>query len=205
MKKIFLSTAIALLFLQSCKDEDVSPTTSAPAISIVTSPGSYWVYQWYDIDTAGNETINRYSDSIYIAGDTAINGNLYVIFTGTELGSPNVSYLRDSASYVVASTGKILWNTSKIGEISTYTNDIITATSSTSNLSKNVQVAGENYTAIERMTTYCKTNGSPMNPCEQCSTFKAYFANGIGEVMRQTAYIGSCNKLERRLVRYEIK
>lgn len=204
MKNLIL-ILVVVFTIQSCKDDDTPPEISTPNAGLVTTQGSYWVYLWYNIDTAENETIGFNRDSIYIAGDTAIYGNTYTIYRGMDDGRQRTRFLRDSSGFIVSSDGNIEWNMNNTGEISSSTEDRFLLTTKITNLSQNIEVLGSNLAAVELTTTMCRIDGQPMTPCEQCQTEKSYYVPRIGEVFEQTAYVGSCSKIEKRLVKYEIK
>lgn len=210
MKNTILITLLVLISLQSCKDDDDQPTMKIPNAGLVTTPNSYWVYDWYQIDSFGIETSHPVQDSIYIAGDTLLNGNTYVIYKGTELGSPQIKILRDSSGFIVDHQGVIIWNINSISQIADNTTQYgIKSTSSMTNLSSSVTVGAGTFNTIEKTTRFCYEDGKPFTVCNQCWDSKSYFSDGIGEISLQTAYIGTINKectyLERRLIKYRIK
>ena len=206
MKHIFVITSILFLILPSCKDDDCPPDLDSPSnTNLVTTAGSYWVYQWYDIDTSGTKTIRDDRDSVFVAGDTTIRNFEYTIYSGTELGSQQTRFLRDSSGFIIDSRGNQIWNTNSTGEFTSSKNFDVNTTASITNLSHSIDVLGETHNAIERITQACRVDGEPITACDTCQTTQAYYVKSIGEVLNSTAFIGSCNKLEKRLIKYEIK
>ena len=115
---------IAAIIFTGCEkdDEDKNPceTTTRNSDSsgdssgngdeqfvFVTSVGSYWVYDWYEVDyLTGVSAPTDRRDSIWIAGDTIINGNQYHIQKGTWFSSSvSTSIQRDSSGYIVNHNG----------------------------------------------------------------------------------------------------
>ena len=84
---------IVLFLIQSCKDKECEPTSVNPSIHLVTTVGSFWLYDWYSIDSLGNEKILR-TDSTYIAGDTVINGKTNIIKKHDGFNNHRVKNLR---------------------------------------------------------------------------------------------------------------
>lgn len=204
MKSIF-SILLIIFILQSCKDKDCEPIATQPSIKLVSTAGSYWLYDWYSIDTLGNEKFLR-TDSTYIAGDTIINGNNYLIKKGNGFNNNRVNYLRDSIGFVVNVEGDILWNKNSIGIIRTTNESEINLEWSMTSLSSNIMVPAGTFSTIERTTKACYNNGQPLTPCDTCQEEQAYFSEGLGVVFERTAYIGifNCSYLEGRLRKYVI-
>ncbi len=114
MKNLFVLFAIAfsLLLVSSCCKDD-NDIDTAPQVSqlqhLPLKTGNYWVYNTYEIDTLGNETVISTVDSTIISGDTIINGLTYYILKGNYAGGQTriLDILRDSSGYLVNNKGKI--------------------------------------------------------------------------------------------------
>lgn len=134
-KLIWLVLPIAIgasLSLASCKkddvDDEVTPSsescTSDPTSSVVPSTnyhplsiGSYWIYEWVQIDTLGNETPMNQIDTVTVIGDTVINGNTYAELYGTWLSpQPRYWYKRDSAGYLITNFGGAIFTTTSTSD-----------------------------------------------------------------------------------------
>jgi hypothetical protein len=207
MKNIILLSACVIFILQACKHENISPDVSTPSIALVASPGSYWVYDWYKIDSSGNETYFD-NDSVYVQGDTTILNHTYIIYKGTDLSSPKTEFLRDSLGYLVTSTGRILWNKNDIGTIEYVKFSDFNISYAITNLAANVSTTVGDFTGIQKSRTACYLDKTPFTPCDHCYTDFTYYVEGLGVVLEQTAYLGevnrNCTYLEKRLVRYQI-
>lgn len=116
-----------LTLLYSCKKDDpaVDPPTPPPAALEVSSfsqldSGNYWVYQREQVDST-NAVIDGFSrmDSLFVTGDTTIDGSSYAVIHRTADGviSPLVQYWRDSASYIVTSTHEILFSSTTFDQV----------------------------------------------------------------------------------------
>jgi hypothetical protein len=112
---------MSILVLIGCKKED--PTTPIASVECGTvsrtayfpnSPGSYWIYEWYNVnDTSGTETaLVVADDTTKIIGDTLIGGESYYIWEGytyhSAIYSRHKRYLKDSLDFVVDSSGNII-------------------------------------------------------------------------------------------------
>ena len=99
-----------MILLYSCsKDKPILEPRSVVPDYTPMSVGSYWVYDWYSVDTLGNEWPIGLTDSVYIAGDTIIGNDTFAIRVGTWYfaSQPFREYWRDSAGYLVNPWGGI--------------------------------------------------------------------------------------------------
>ena len=110
MKRVFFITALIGLLAVSCTKENSEnnlnplPTSDYMQLKI----GNYWVYEWYRLDSLGNEIPTSEADSSIITGDTNISGKLYYKMLSTK--SSHISYLRDSIGYLVDMDGRVLFS-----------------------------------------------------------------------------------------------
>lgn len=204
--KNLLPILTILLFVQGCKEDDCKPAAATPSIQLINSAGSYWIYDWYSIDKLGNEKYLQ-TDSIYIAGDSMINGNSYVFRKGRFLSGNMAGFLRDSIGFVVNEKGDILWNKNSIGIFRASNESQINLEWSMTSLSSNITVPAGTFSTLERTTKACYNNGQPLTPCDTCQEEQVYFSEGIGLVLDRTTYIGifDCSRLEGRLTKYHIE
>ncbi len=71
--------------------------------------GNYWIYQVFEVDSAGNGSPTAEYDSCYISKDTMIRGNTYYFLTSQNGGAGGYTcerWLRDSLSYLVDDKGR---------------------------------------------------------------------------------------------------
>lgn len=81
------------------------------------SIGSYWIYDCFEMDSTGKETIVSRNDTIKITGDTLINGNEYSVFYGKEYAINSwirEFYYRDSLGYIVNEKGEIKFSSNNL-------------------------------------------------------------------------------------------
>lgn len=109
---LYFSFMLLICFSASCKKEkDEIPSTSPASSSVSTTffpltTGSYWVYERFQMDTNGVETLVAI-DSSYISGDTIINGATFSVFVGTYIDPNGIYCRRDSSGYIIDQYGTI--------------------------------------------------------------------------------------------------
>lgn len=111
-----LIASASIVIIQSCKKDDSSPVPgpNSPATldpisnysNLVT--GNYWIYDRYKVDADDNILETLSTDSIWVAGDTLVNGETYKIVHRTTAGNVgpvfSFSLWRDSLNYLVDRT-----------------------------------------------------------------------------------------------------
>ncbi|WP_070138167.1 hypothetical protein [Crocinitomix algicola] len=205
----YLVFAVALM---SCKKEAVEVEESGCEIpstfGLADTPGSYWVYDWYEIDNFDNETSLHIRDSIYVVGDTIINDNIYTFYSGTHMGVPTKRFVRDSSGYIVNSTGFILYSTTTDND-TTHFFENVGSNSKTYWISKkateSVITPSGVYEVFGREGHFYKTNGTPFTNCDSVWVQQNFYDEKSGfEVLSQTAIISQlqndCIFREKRLV-----
>jgi hypothetical protein len=109
---------LSLSTLAACQQEDedvVAPLPEPPAqnLSIAAfsnlAVGNYWVYQRYRVDSADNVAQVLSLDSIFITGDSVVNGETYSIVHRNTLSPIWTELWRDSAGYVITSDHEVVF------------------------------------------------------------------------------------------------
>jgi hypothetical protein len=107
-----LSSGMAmLLILFACEKKDNNASLKDSASYFPITQGSYWVYDTYKIDSAGNETVYSKNDTMRIIGDTTFeNGNDYSIMYGKYMlnTKKKKSFYRDSSGYTINDKGNVV-------------------------------------------------------------------------------------------------
>lgn len=105
--KTLLPIALIITVLSSCKKESPEQNLDpAPVYSLPTSAGSYWVFERRTVDSLGNETPSGI-DTLFLLGDTLLNGKSYLAYSSWTGNFPHPNYLRDSMGYLVDENGTI--------------------------------------------------------------------------------------------------
>lgn len=211
MKKI-LALSTLVLFFASCKKDKVEPaTTENPGASYtyVHTTGSYWVYDWYQVDSTGTETpFPAWKDTIRIVGDTTINGNVFQIFRGTDMGMHLEYYSRDSSGYIVSPGGTFYSYTSGPALLHTMDDGYLIQKTyigekQTVNTAFGSKHASTSYLEVSM------SDGSPMTACgDQNVKFYRYYVSGIGLVEKEMEYLTAlqvqCSRKRARLSAYYV-
>jgi hypothetical protein len=201
----------------ACKKEEIiceGPMDSTPEFEYPDKEGTFWVYQWYEIDSAGQETefFGSRRDTVTLMADTLINGKLFKHFYGVQdlnsSGEPSL-FLRDSSGYFVNQSGKINWTYNEdftpFSQSSFEFNGTINTEIKMNEIVVNKTVPLGSYECFNRNQIFSRANGTAINSCSQEYTLPRYFANGIGEIALSNAYytnIDNCVILERRLIEF---
>lgn len=206
MKKIIAFSAL-LIMLPSCKKDKVASTS---AYTYVHTSGSYWVYDWYQVDAAGNETlIPAWKDTIRIVGDTSINGNVYQVLRGRDMGSPITYYTRDSSGYIVAAHGGISYSYISSPMLLNTVNDGYLIQKSYIGEKQTLSTAFGNKTASTTYLEISREDGSPMTSCDDPSVrFYHHYVSGIGLVQKEKEYLSliqsQCSRKRAKLTAYYV-
>ena len=211
--KTYIIISAVLLALISCKKEQLQiPTTEKPNNCYTpTTMGSYWIYDWVEVDTNGVETPLPYKDTLRIIGDTTINNYVYTITRGTSMGgTPRSFFTRDSSGYIVNNRGNISYS---------YTNFTDTIHrhydpqlwNYNVKMFNNIQVSIPigTFSSLEARRFYFYPSGDPANNFgDPYFTLSSLFVQGVGKVKGMTGWINdlmNCGTImEQRLVEYYI-
>jgi hypothetical protein len=212
MKKI-LALGTFIIFAASCKKKEITttPVTIPPPAEYVyvTTPGSYWIYDWYQVDSLGNETMMNWKDTVRIEGDTTIDSKIYQVLKKTGTGFLEVpSFQRDSLGWIVGTAGIIY----------SYVGSPMLLGSSTDGYYDYVGHIGEdqdintNFGIMHAASTYLsvsKTDGSPLNNCgDYIVDYYKHYVSGIGLMQQEIEYFSlqesMCSKKRAKLRSYYI-
>jgi hypothetical protein len=107
-----------IIFLWSCEKENPNVNQTELSYFPMTT-GSYWVYNTYEIDAKGCDSLISACDTVKVVGDTLFRDEKYKIFRGKNYGFGHTivdKYYRDSAGYIVNSTGNIVFQPKVTGD-----------------------------------------------------------------------------------------
>jgi len=218
MKRYMTLALTAFLFI-ACKKEKIETTTCNQSQTqetqentyvFPTTIGSYWVYEWYQIDSLGTETAMTTIDSVFITGDTLINNELFTVYSESFLGNPSIRFKRDSSGYIIDQYGGIEYsyvdfNTTFDG----WNNPEYTSSFNMIDMTTTpITVLAGVFKTIERRKSISKFDGSTISSCAGNTViYPTNYASGIGKVRFVTSYISSiplCHHFEQRLINYYI-
>lgn len=115
MRNKLLWGFIVVMAIAACEKNEpevIEPPVQEPDYFPLTI-GSYWVYNTYEIDSLGNETLISENDTIEIIDSTIINNKVYRTFYGKRYGTSSnkeEQYFRDSNEYIVRESGTITFS-----------------------------------------------------------------------------------------------
>lgn len=216
MKRVMFAFGISILFLTACKKEVpeviIQEQIQPPIYEFPNKAGSYWVYEWYIADSNNVETSLNIVDSVFIIGDTLINGNMFSSYKQQYFGGNYTTYFqRDSSGYIVDQYGNVSFtyvdfnthfSSGSDGSWDYYTHvleDEVTAT-----------LPIGSFQALVREHYIYSPTGTAINNCGDIDySYKTYMVSGIGQVYHEAPtyfgdFISSCKKRVRRLVDYYI-
>ncbi|MBX7107640.1 MAG: hypothetical protein K1X61_03230 [Chitinophagales bacterium] len=209
---VTLSIALTTAF-SSCKKDITDPpaSTTYPNFSQLKA-GNYWIYERFDVDSAGNATATGITDSCYVEKDTMINNTRYFKVIRPAIAGTiyNDKFVRDSLHYIVNHLGQILFSSQNFTD--TFYHYFITAGPADTVCAVVVKMADKNYllntpagpfqtqSFKQSFAMYPKwsSQGNPRN-------VDTRYAENVGIVSETFPfYASNPNYIERRLVRYKV-
>lgn len=193
-------------------------TCDPPTRSSFDQPGdvgTYWVYDWVQILADGSEEPFSDPDTMWVIGTQVVDDVLYRQIKRQILSfTPDTIWMGDNGSQLVSLEGGIFLDYVTTGvpyqegpfpveiepPLFEFTEDLPPEWVSTP--------AGE-FQARAHARMIHQEGFPPLNPCEDTLIPEVvWYAEGIGEVKRSTAFVGQfyndCTRIERRLTEYEI-
>jgi hypothetical protein len=208
MKKLLLLSGI-LLFVSACRKDTVENFRKHPDANeyFPMTTGSYWIYDHTKIDSNGVETIMPMADdSVYVSGDTIINGKSYAVIVGlywNPLASmcrrDSLGYLLDQWSIPRFSMTNFTDTLHEIHDTSTYGADDYFQMLHAGTMT----VPSGTYEALD-YHEYININ-NPSYPYDPHRYFATYYAKGVGVIRETYFYYSAWFYYSRRLVRYHIE
>jgi len=221
MKFFFTFTFLLALIATSCKKENKQPSTNNQSTNYSTPStiGSYWVYRNYEIDSMGNVTTLNGTDTMYVVGDSVVNGHVYTVYKGALIPNADCSLLRDSSGFVVNENGYIFFSNNNLGSIFYTWNEpiypgpngqinLITQTYIEPSL-ESVSVPAGSFMAYVRKDVSTDEAGGPVNVCGDLEYIqKTHYVEGVGVVREEFAFFSAmtqlCKYRYRELIDYYI-
>lgn len=190
-----------------------SPATVVYDDYMMMRPGSYWIYEFYMLDSANGDAhpTGRY-DSAYVAGDTIINFSRYRVYRYQDYFSTGyiTRYQRDSLQYTVDHKGRILFATNDfVNVFRTYqfgpngaVGDTIIVTEQMGGKNEMTTVPAGTFKTYSFLEVYHQPPGYPYG-AERIKEHR--YARNIGLVTESSQFYFALPQLhEKRLVRYHL-
>lgn len=202
---------IVLLSFVSCRKDPkiIQPDPPIVGFDIPNTPGSWWKYDWYRIDSLGNETLLEEKDCLYVVQDTIINGNTYIHMQGDFFIYNEYDWFwRDSAEFVVHENGMRRFSTGTSQDTFNISLGMQNTFTLTKGLKHSKSVPAGTFNTHETQQHFYYSDGTPFTDCADKWVKHEHFADGIGLVSGQTGYISwiktYCGYDEYRLTEYFI-
>lgn len=205
MKRVLLLFALTGMIITSCKKDDSQENQTPPVPDkdfMQLKIGNYWVYQWYNIDTVGNEYPSTMPDSSIITGDTLIGGTTFFKRLITQ-NQTHVEFIRDSNGYLVDHMNVIRFSDhdfSKVLRVEEILPDIATIEYQMANPDSLISISLGTFPTYDfRGTVY------PLDPQypHGINYTHNFYADGMGLIKTSTYYLSNPKlRVERRLIRF---
>jgi hypothetical protein len=195
MRKLLLLWFVLILLFSSCNQEQKPiKTETINTIDLFQyKTGNSWIYEvtFFHEDSTLSPTISN--DTITVLGDSVIRGNVYKTIRYTQLGSPNITFYRDSSGFLIDNSGKIIFSLINSGlqfNHKTILNGIDTIFSSfdvTDRTLRNVVIPFGNFNAFKK-TSFITTH---LNNELIRRTANSFYASGIGLISFNKFFLGT--------------
>lgn len=210
MKSKILTLSFILFLIFSCKKESVEPTCESQATGsyLPMSVGSYWIYQWYEVDSLGvEELMEGKLDTITILKDTLIGGDIYkkIEENNSQIFSTKVTkFRRDSLWFLVDPLNNIYFS------FSNFTDTLKITNNNNFKIIFKMEIPNAPIETIAGIFDCLNFQGkvTPFLPVDWSSkNVNTYYSRGVGKVQESTFYFSSANdtELQRRLVEYNLE
>lgn len=198
----------------SCRKEpEIVDLVGSPSIENYNpyTIGNYWVYEVYRIDTNNNEINQHYLDSVWVSGDSLINGISYSVIEGNNKfrdagnGWGTKSFVRDSMGYLINELGQIQFSLNNYSD-TLFTEEfsgIFSVFYKMERLPYTVQVPSGTYSNVLNFKGIVFEYNPPVG-FAQTRYLHNYYAPGVGKVLEAFFYVGSTMREEKRLVRFNL-
>jgi hypothetical protein len=186
-------------------DPDTPPGPGSPTIEDFAplAIGNYWVYERYQSDSLGNETLTTETDSVAVVGDTIANDNIYFVLQGTHSlvdHQPYRSMVRDSADCLVSIGGGTIFSLSGLGEVMWQATIQPNGTMTWITDPATVQ-----HTVPAGTWTCYDMQGTAMLPGYPTRVVHRFRGEGIGLIEDQTVYLASGSGFRHKLAHYHLE
>ncbi|NNE28531.1 MAG: hypothetical protein HKN16_02775 [Saprospiraceae bacterium] len=201
----YLILALGLFLIFSCNDDDDQSMNIGQENVMDWYPlsvGSFWVYDIRRQDDDGEFTLTTGQDTLTVAGDTMINGQLYSILDWEGQFSFPDQYLRDSLDYIVDEKGNKIFSHSNSMELLASYSEFIVSTEVFMVGDTTVQFDFGEFESLYTRETFVVDS----IVTSQCDLEDLQFwVKDIGLVRDELHYHSQCEIIRRELADYQIK
>ena len=210
MKLKLFAFSISVIFIFSCQKETVIP----PCESQITRSyfpmevGSYWIYQWYKVDSSGIEEIQDGKiDTVTIVKDTLIGTSIYkkIQENNSFVTAPIViKFRRDSLGFLIDRNNNIYFSSSNfIDTLRTINNNNFKIIYKMEVSSTPIETTAGIFDCLNfqgEVTSFVSADWSTQ-------LINTYFSRGMGKIQENTFFFSNANEsqFQRRLVEYHLE
>jgi len=209
--KLKLGTiSILLLFIFSCKKETVIPPCESQIVRsyFPMEVGSYWIYQWVEIDSSGmEELLDGKIDTVTIVKDTLIGTSSYkkIQENNSFITAPIViKFRRDSLGFLIDPNNNIYFSSSN------FTDTLRIVNTSNFKIIYKMEAPNAPIETIAGIFDCLNFQGEvtsfvPVNWSTQL--INTYYSRGVGKIQENNFYFGSADQVQyhRRLIEYHLE
>ncbi len=198
------------LILFSCQKDVAIPEshghggTVTPVVPFIPlTIGSFWVYNYYQVDTNGSESYMN-TDTVIIIKDSIINEKKYAVFKGSYEQKCNYcfEFKRDSSGYLVDEMGLIRFSTTNFTD--TLEKFILDPYGGILYYKMNHKDSTISVPAGHFITSECERVEYIPFSSPKAQHSGAFFSYGVGIVKNRLKYFGPPNYYDSKLVSYYI-
>jgi len=197
---------------ESGVSQDVDNNDNTPSFSYPSTPGSYWVYDYFIVDSSGNRTPAWERDTVWLLEDTVIAGLEYQQFLNLDMLSSETRFRREVLEEVVNELGTTIYYNNFFNQ--QFNEDSLEYSQEDymyfhsimrDETDQEVEVPFGSYNCINREGVFYFEDNDILNMCGTTSYIANYYlADGVGEVKQTIAFINqyaqNCSYYERVLV-----
>ncbi|MBS2099826.1 hypothetical protein [Carboxylicivirga linearis] len=213
MRKLILMFTLLIIALCSCEKDDHS-VNNLKSDYIPMAVGNYWIYETYNTNTLGEERKQSYVDSVVIVKDTLVNGDIFYKYEYFKIHNQQSTlertlYYRDSCKYLIDIQGRKLFSENNFNDTLRYHNyvgevdTIYTSSYKMEAFNDIVDIPAGTFSDVLNFkgTVYCNPRYTEIpNPRYTHN----YYARNVGLIFESYSYVFSGERLEKKLVRYEL-
>lgn len=210
MKFKLFTIATLLIFIFSCKKEiDVPPCESQLARSYFPMEvGSYWIYQWYEVDSSGTEELMEGKiDTVKIIKDTLIGTSIFkkIQENNSFITAPVViKYRRDSLGFLIDPQNEIYFSSSN------FTDTLKIINNTNFKIIYKMEVPDEPIETASGVFDCLNFQGevTPFITVDwSTQLINTYYSRGVGKVQENNFYFSNAetSQFQRRLIEYYLE
>ncbi len=213
---LFILLATGIIYLSSCRKKEVLITKAEEIKSSDYLPlkeGNYWIYKQFERDTNGVVTSLNITDSVYVVGESLINGRICIVVCNPDryaIYADTMSFYRFDNEKLLDGLSQVIMSVTDFQSVlqqKTFISGPDTLASMTLRMADKdaiISVKAGTFSTINARTTWKQYK----NPCINRTLFPdddILYALNVGIVYQKMSTSCYSNKIRyRELVRYHV-